>query len=914
MALGSLLLELVTVFSFSRCVHAALSVDPVPPFQWLNLSALLKGSTQPPGLKDAAMAYDETSRSLIIFGGEASSTVPQGQTYLLNLETLTWSVPSPPATLQQTPPARSAAVSGRDSAASNRDGFIVIGGKGSDGSALSDVWEYDFNNQFWAEVNISPGGPSARWGSSGGIDPRVAAISDPILPGPNNTFWLWGGTSNGQSSFSDLWRLNVSGTLSSNLPNDSVGSWEHLPLNSLPETIGQGGGVSSDQIVFSGGCNSTSISGDSCAIQNTYIIDAGAKTGATETAALNCPAPRFSPAVVPNGNQFSTSFSSQMLLLLGTFNTSLWDDGGGLEAGEVAVLDTNTQSWTRILPSGDPGTSGIPSFPSPREGAVAVMSPLSLVGESRQSSSDIIVFGGRDTSGNYLSEVWVLRAYNASVSPADPKWSGFGNGILQTGIDANGAGVENTFVTSCASAIAPSSHPTSSSSSPTSSSSSSSSNPGSKSGSGSAPPPSSLNTSLLHKLFAPLSIALLLPSFLLFRFTSLSFNSQRVLPQAWYYVSVVLGLVGYALGIGGIITSFTTISSTLAASRPPPLSTTHGRAGLALFISFYGLVPILAVLLGSTKHATVAPRSADSDVTEKGQLPSSTHSPSPPPFHRLRTHSWGPSSWRKTHEDSLSIDSGSAETGDPFTSAPTHRGFEVLNRPARTRRASGSRLGVPLTHISQNTGSHSLGDLDWLNGRRSLTAVGEMERSQDQTTTIVQPPSTPGTLLEPPVETARSDMPPSSFVLFRLFFHASLLGLCVFCLVALWFKAPRSTFGVFFSWTATFYTILITAGWRGKPDRSTLSLLVGRLRTEPQVTAPRPSVSDTLPETDENATFPYIHHRPAYRRALLTDPTGLQGTDTEEEDDDRAEDEMRRRDISIVTSYPKRALRITNPS
>jgi len=54
--------------------------------------------------------------------------------------------------------------------------------------------EYDFNNQFWAEVvlhislfvpksrlntskNISSGGPSARWGSSGGIDIRIAAVS-----------------------------------------------------------------------------------------------------------------------------------------------------------------------------------------------------------------------------------------------------------------------------------------------------------------------------------------------------------------------------------------------------------------------------------------------------------------------------------------------------------------------------------------------------------------------------------------------------------------------------------------------------------------------------------------------------------------------------------------------------------------
>ncbi|KAJ7682812.1 hypothetical protein DFH06DRAFT_1278311 [Mycena polygramma] len=903
--------SLLAVLPLCQHVHAALSVDPVPPFQWLNISALLTGTTQPPALKDAAMGYDENSRSLIIFGGEASSGVPQGQTYLLNLETLTWSIPTPPANLKQTPPARSAAVSGCDNAASNRNGFIVIGGKGADGAALSDVWVYDFNNQFWAEVNISPGGPSARWGSSGGIDTRVAAVSDPVLPGPNNTFWLWGG-SNGESSFSDLWRLNVSGTLSSNLPTDSVGSWERISLDNVPGTVGQGGGVMSEQIVTSGGCNGTSISGVSCAIQDTYVINAGNGQTATAVAALKCPAPRLSPTVIPNGNKFSTSFSSQALLLFGAFNTSLWNDGGGLAEGEVAVLDTGSQSWTRILPSGDPGTSGTPSFPKPREGAVAAMAPssLALVGESRNSSSDVIVFGGRDVSGTYLSEMWILRSYLAVVTPDDSKWPGFGNGQLQTGVNAKGMGVENKFVTSCASAT----KAVGSSTSSTSTQTSPPSNPTSPLGepdSGTSTS-STLNTSLLHKLFAPLSVALLLPAFLLFRLTSLSFNTSHnaALPQTWYYVSGFLAVVGYGLGIGGLVISFTSIS-TADATQPSPLSTAHGRAGLALFVCLYGLIPVLVVLHMATQRAKHAPLAdtddsrtrADSDMTEKDPPPRNTHSPSPPASTRRRTQSWGPSSWRKTREDSLSIDSGSAEMGDSLHSAPTHRGFEVLNRPARTRRASGS---VPLTHISQHAGSHSLGDLDWLNRRRSLTAVGELEA------TTAPPPSTPGTLLNPP-EPAFSNMPPLTSVFLRLLFHASLAGFCVFCLVTLWSKAPRSTFGVFLGWTAAFYIILIASGWRGRPERSILSVLFTRLRAEPRPTAPRPSLSDTLPETDDNVTFPYIHHRPAYRRALLSDPTGPQSADTDDEDDDRAEDEMRRRDISIIT-YPKRPLRITNPS
>lgn len=126
----------------------------------------------------------------------------------------------------------------------------------------------------------------------------------------------------------------MSGTLSSNLPNAVVGSWEKFSLPNLPGKAGQGGGVIAQQIVTSGGCNGTTISGDSCAVQDTYVITSNGES-ATSVPALHCPAPRLSPTLVPNGNTFSSGFSSQMIMLLGAFNSSLWDDGGGLKNGEV---------------------------------------------------------------------------------------------------------------------------------------------------------------------------------------------------------------------------------------------------------------------------------------------------------------------------------------------------------------------------------------------------------------------------------------------------------------------------------------------------------------------------------------------------------------------------------------------------
>jgi hypothetical protein len=112
---------------------------PVPPLQWINLTGLFQGPAAPP-LKDASIGYDNTSRTLIVFGGESQGGIPQQSTYLcvissslvlflsssfhriflsLNLDTLTWSSPSfQSGTTTTSPPPRTAAIGGGDFAAS----------------------------------------------------------------------------------------------------------------------------------------------------------------------------------------------------------------------------------------------------------------------------------------------------------------------------------------------------------------------------------------------------------------------------------------------------------------------------------------------------------------------------------------------------------------------------------------------------------------------------------------------------------------------------------------------------------------------------------------------------------------------------------------------------------------------------
>jgi hypothetical protein len=206
-----------------------------------------------------------------------------------------------------------------------------------------------------------------------------------VVEGPNNTFYLAGGF-DGSSALplSDFWRLNVSGTLSSNLPNSARGSWEKLNFATITPLTQAGYSVLGQEVAVAGGCDKQ---GD-CNVQNSFVINSANLQSISPKA---CPTPRDGPVLIPNMNTLSDSFSSQVFMLLGTFNSSLWDDQEGLAQGEVDVLDVNTGSWTRALPSGDPGTNGQATFPSPRSGSSAISSPLSLVGSSRTSSSDTIV-------------------------------------------------------------------------------------------------------------------------------------------------------------------------------------------------------------------------------------------------------------------------------------------------------------------------------------------------------------------------------------------------------------------------------------------------------------------------------------------------------------------------------------------
>lgn len=424
------------------------------------------------------------------------------------------------------------------------------------------------------------------------------------------------------------------------------------------------------------------------------------------------------------------------------------------------ILDISTGAWARVLPSGDPGPQATnkPAFPSPREGAVAFSYSRKLVGSNRDAASDTIVFGGRDASGTYLREIWLLRAYNDSLTQSGQKWTGFGNGKLSGGPDPDGAGVTVQYMTACAKALGPT--PTSGNS-PTGT------------GSGSGPTGSSTgdqtssgsqidlyDTSVVHKILAPVSVAIGLPAILLFRVSGFSMSQPDVPGPGLglFYASIVIAIAAFGVGVGGLASSFTSIafnndSSTTIAKRAVSssslhLQTGHGRAGLALFAALYGLVPILMLIsmgiklrrnggISTLSLSNGRSRYSSSEAPPEKRVDSPTGAASEVtsvtderPHSRGRRHR----SWSSFGVWPGSRTSGrmSEESVSREVTSPSGRSFEVTNRPQRQYHASVHSLAPFAADNRPGPTTRSVSEGGWFERRRSLTSPVSSSDFEDQ--------------------------------------------------------------------------------------------------------------------------------------------------------------------------------------
>lgn len=398
------------------------------------------------------------------------------------------------------------------------------------------------------------------------------------------------------------------------------------------------------------------------------------------------------------------------------------------------MLDADAGTWARLLPAGDPDSPQ--PYPEPREGASAISISSPLAGNANGGASDTIIFGGRDANGKYLNDIWILRAYNATLTQSNASWSGFGDGKLDGGIHASGSGATVQFIPHCAEKRQASS--TTSSASTTTTGPSPSPSQTGQTGQTVTTDEQTWNVSLLHKVLPTVSMAIVVVATLLVRVSLPGAISTLAFQVISSYVATIAVIIALALGFAGFAISFTSITHHVVTLQPrdsessvPFLPTAHSRAGFVLFICLYLLFPALLLgLWGRQKamfgrsrrqHLTSSTIKESEDVgvglQEKDLTPSDRERSASPsrsaPEMNFRDAS--PSTHRpRTLSGSGLLNGLKARDGSELSenSIPP-RGFEVLNRPRRVS------VGIPSHHPSRDM-VRSMGDLPLWDRRRSV--------------------------------------------------------------------------------------------------------------------------------------------------------------------------------------------------
>jgi hypothetical protein len=286
-------------------------------------------------------------------------------------------------------------------------------------------------------------------------------------------------------------------------------------------------------------------------------------------------------------------------------------------------------------------------------------------------------------------------------------------------------------------------------------------------------------TSGNHKLLSSLSLGLFLLSCLLLRLFPITFHGRWLSNLRSSFI-VTLIVCSYAVGVAGFVFAFTSSHISIRDTRIPQqpqrrslrsialvhLSTPHGIASFVLFTLLYGVTPLLLLL--SVKSApwthqrrprrqasedaiseasvTLRNREMSPSLVEKPEHPQRSTGPSPslsmlyspplsPPLHSATWGAYPPLAYNNNSNSAArrSLDASSLEDAGESASVSgvpvvPKRGFEVLNRPSRTRQQSGSWPTTPgespssAPPLAAST-SRALGDIDWLYRRRSLNAV-----------------------------------------------------------------------------------------------------------------------------------------------------------------------------------------------
>jgi len=147
-----------------------------------------------------------------------------------------------------------------------------------------------------------------------------------------------------------------------------------------------------------------------------------------------------------------------------------------------------------------------------------------------------------------------------------------------------------------------------------------------------------------------------------------------------------------------------------------------------------------------------------------------------------------------------------------MSSGPS-QSFEVLNRGARVRRHSAGGLDS-LLNVPPGL-PRSLSDVDWLERRQNVNAVGELDYvlTQMNREKLAPPADTHSARpLIPNVEFPAPILPSKPQIASHVLLHVFVFATCILSLIALWQRAPKVTFFVFLVVTVFLYAMLFLHG------------------------------------------------------------------------------------------------------
>jgi len=349
-------------------------------------SQLTPSGALPPAREGHTAVYDSASNTMTVFGGTDCLGNFYNDVWILTNADGATGTPSWTQALPSgggpSPRAQSSAI--YDSA---NNIMTVFGGDGTSKSVFNDVWTLSHANgtggtPVWTQLSPTGTAPTARYAHSA------------IYDSANNRMVVHGGINGSGAVRNDTWILTQ--------PNGLGGTpaWSQLvPTATGPYRASHTAmydPVSNEMVIFGGDSQLAKTFTDDHVLLLTHAN--GLSSGATWS--QEGPAPRYHSAAIYD------SATDQMIMFGGQQNGSagplndLWSEKKVVADGQASAVTTD---WVQLVASG--------TSPSARFGHSAVYD---------SASNRMIVFGGATSPTKCLNDLWILDDVNSSLGA--PSW------------------------------------------------------------------------------------------------------------------------------------------------------------------------------------------------------------------------------------------------------------------------------------------------------------------------------------------------------------------------------------------------------------------------------------------------------------------------------------------------------------